>query len=139
MKEDSSLGFLRGKRSRAIFEPRAYKDRQLVLIKSIFDSNDCISKQTQHPYIIQNILTYNIGFNTIDNLYAFTSPTDIIADNYDKDQYIILNSCFIKCSVKDKARSNVESIKEYCDVNVSAHSRKKKKTYTNYRKYFPMD
>jgi hypothetical protein len=39
-----NLGVVRGKRSRATFEPKSYKERQLVLIKSIFDSNNCISK-----------------------------------------------------------------------------------------------
>ncbi|KAI8647625.1 E3 UFM1-protein ligase 1 [Parasitella parasitica] len=42
--ENFDLGLLRGKRSRAIFEPNSYKARQLSLIRSIFDSNDCISK-----------------------------------------------------------------------------------------------
>lgn len=42
------LGTVRGKKSRATFEPKSYKDRQLVLIKSIFDSNHCISKLVTH-------------------------------------------------------------------------------------------
>ncbi|CAO3634288.1 unnamed protein product [Mucor fragilis] len=92
-------GSLRGKRSRAIFEPSSFKERQLSLIKSIFDSNDCIS------------------YNTIENLYTFSSPADLIADSYDKDSFLSLNSCFIKTTVKDTAKSTIESISDYCDVN----------------------
>ncbi|KAL9547757.1 hypothetical protein MBANPS3_006002 [Mucor bainieri] len=93
------LGSLRGKRSRAIFEPSSFKERQLSLIKSIFDSNDYIS------------------FNSIENLYKFASPADLIADSYDKDSFLPLNSCFIKTTVKNKAKSTIESISEYCDAN----------------------
>ncbi|GAN05483.1 hypothetical protein MAM1_0093c04954 [Mucor ambiguus] len=93
------LGSLRGKRSRAIFEPSSFKERQLSLIKSIFESNDCIS------------------YNSIENLYNFASPADLIADSYDKGSFLSLNSCFIKTTVKDKAKSTIESISEYCDVN----------------------
>ncbi|KAK4517468.1 uncharacterized protein ATC70_000805 [Mucor velutinosus] len=93
------LGSLRGKRNRAIFEPSSFKKRQLSLIKSIFESNDCIS------------------YNSIENLYTFSSPADLIADSYDKDSFLTLNSCFIKTTVKDKAKSIIESILEYCDVN----------------------
>ncbi|KAF1807420.1 hypothetical protein FB192DRAFT_1022126 [Mucor lusitanicus] len=93
------LGSLRGKRSRAIFEPSSFKERQLSLIKSIFESNDCIS------------------YNSIENLYTFSSPADLIADSYDKDSFLSLNSCFIKTTVKDKTKSTLEGISEYCDVN----------------------
>ncbi|CAO0796168.1 unnamed protein product [Mucor circinelloides] len=97
--EGFDLGSLRGKRSRAVFEPSSFKERQLSLIKSIFESNDCIS------------------YNTIENLYTFASPADLIADSYDKSSFLSLNSCFIKTTVKDAAKSTIESISEYCDVN----------------------
>ncbi|KAI7902698.1 uncharacterized protein BX663DRAFT_510177 [Cokeromyces recurvatus] len=97
--KDFDLGILRGKRSRATFEPKSYKERQLILIKSIFDSNECIS------------------FNTIENQYPFCNPIDLIENNYDKNSYIKLNSCIIKTTVKDKAKATVECIKDYCDVN----------------------
>lgn len=45
VKESSfTLGILRGKKSRAIFEPKRYKENQIALIKSIFDSNEYICK-----------------------------------------------------------------------------------------------
>ncbi|KAG2214697.1 hypothetical protein INT46_000916 [Mucor plumbeus] len=97
--ESFDLGLLRGKRSRAIFEPSRFKERQLSLIKSIFESNECIS------------------YNTIENLYTFASPADLIVDNYDKNSFLCLNSCFIKSSVKDTVKSTLENTPEYCDVN----------------------
>lgn len=93
-------GTLRGKRSRAIFEPKSYKDRQLNLIKSIFESNNCIS------------------FDTIENLYPYiTSPIEFIADNYELNSYIALNTCIIKKSVKDEAKATLEAVVNYCDLN----------------------
>ncbi|KAI8069867.1 uncharacterized protein B0P05DRAFT_639404, partial [Gilbertella persicaria] len=106
-------GILRGKKSRAVFEPKHYKQRQLTLIKSIFDSNECISKSvflSCHSYSCLDV-------DTVESLYSFSSPVDIISSNYDKDSFICLNSCIIKTSVKDKAREVVESVTEYCDVN----------------------
>ncbi|KAI9268456.1 hypothetical protein EDC94DRAFT_600279 [Helicostylum pulchrum] len=94
-----TLGILRGKRSRAIFEPKSYRTRQIALIKSIFDSNDCIS------------------LHTIGNLYPYSTAVDLIADNYDANTYLILNSCVIKTSVKDKAKDILESVTDYCDLN----------------------
>ncbi|CEP14447.1 hypothetical protein [Parasitella parasitica] len=97
--ESFDLGLLRGNRSRAIFEPSSYKARQLSLIRSIFDSNDCIS------------------FSTIENLYTFASPADLIADSYDKDSFLQLNSCFLKSRVKNATKERLENISNYCDVN----------------------
>ena len=100
MKENTStLGTLRGKRSRATFEPKSYKDRQLVLIKSIFDSNKCIS------------------LDTIENLYAYTSPVELITDSYDPGTHITLNTCILKTSAKDAAKTTLESVTTFCDLN----------------------
>lgn len=44
IKEHNDIGTIRGKRSRALFEPKGYKEQQMNLIKSIFDSNGFISK-----------------------------------------------------------------------------------------------
>lgn len=113
------LGSLRGKRSRAIFEPSSFKERQLSLIKSIFESNDCISKFSLDQQLSAMPHQHSLGYNSIENLYTFSSPADLIADSYDKDSFLSLNSCFIKTTVKDKTKSTLEGISEYCDVNVS--------------------
>ncbi|KAI7893397.1 uncharacterized protein EV154DRAFT_501861 [Mucor mucedo] len=94
-----TLGTLRGKKSRAIFEPKSYKDGQIALIQSIFDSNECIS------------------FHTIENLYPYANAKDIIADHYDSTTYFTLHSCLIKKSVKEKAKDALESATDYCDFN----------------------
>ncbi|KAI9359359.1 hypothetical protein BD770DRAFT_362932 [Pilaira anomala] len=94
-----TLGSLRGKRSRAIFEPKSYRNRQIELIKSIFDSNDCIS------------------LHTIENLYPYSNAIDLIADNYNSNSYLTLNSCVIKTSVKEKAKDILKSVTDYCDLN----------------------
>jgi hypothetical protein len=115
------LGTLRGKRSRAIFEPKKYKEAQLALIKSIFDSNDCISKLYEtNIYGTHVKLTFFLaGYNTIENLYPYSNATDLIADNYDANSYLALNTCVIKKSIKDAAKSTLESVTDYCDLNVS--------------------
>ncbi|KAG1450073.1 hypothetical protein G6F56_008457 [Rhizopus delemar] len=97
--KENALGFLRGKRSRAIFEPKEYKEQQLNFIKSIFDSNGFVS------------------FDGIENLYSFVNPVDLIKDNYKSDTYYILNSCVIKTHIKDNTRDMIQSMNDYCDVN----------------------
>jgi hypothetical protein len=59
-----------------------------------------------------------LGFHTIENLYPYANSTDLIADNYDANTYLTLNSCIIKISVKEAAKSALETIKDYCDLNV---------------------
>ncbi|KAI8375615.1 hypothetical protein EDC96DRAFT_495935 [Choanephora cucurbitarum] len=99
VQENTTLGFLRGKRSRAIFEPKQYRQRQLALIKSIFDSNECIT------------------MDTIESLYAFSNPLDLIHDAYEQGSFLALHSCLIKQTVKQRARETIESMVDYCDVN----------------------
>lgn len=104
-----------------MFEPKSFKERQLTLIKSIFDSNECISewpRRSSSPCVINSFFIC-VGFDTIESLYTFTSPIDLINDNYDKDSFVRLNSCVIKSTVKDACKANFESISEYYDVNVS--------------------
>jgi hypothetical protein len=64
-------------------------------------------------------LLFCVGFDTIENLYIFTNPIDLINDNYDKNTFLRLNSCVIKSTVKDSCKATIESISDYCDVNVS--------------------
>ncbi|KAG0918960.1 hypothetical protein G6F62_004991 [Rhizopus arrhizus] len=99
IKEHNDIGTIRGKRSRALFEPKGYKEQQMNLIKSIFDSNGFIS------------------FDTIGNLYSFTDPLELIQDN--SDSYYVLNSCVIKTHIKENAKDMIRSTTNYCDVNVS--------------------
>lgn len=67
------------------------------------------------------ILTHYQGYSTIENLYPYANAKDIIADNYDPATYFTLTSCVIKRSVKEKAKSALESATDYCDFNVSVN------------------
>ncbi|KAI9272559.1 hypothetical protein BY458DRAFT_160286 [Sporodiniella umbellata] len=97
--KETELGFLRGKRSRALFEPKHYKRQQVDLIVSIFNSNG------------------HASFDTIENLYSFMNPVDLIKDNYDPKEYYLLNSCAIKTHVKEYTKDAIQSMTSYCDVN----------------------
>ncbi|KAI8988285.1 hypothetical protein BDF20DRAFT_317481 [Mycotypha africana] len=100
VKEDEpSLGLLRGKRNRAIFEPEEYKERQVLLIKSVFDSNECIS------------------YKSIEELYPFTDPIDFMKENYNEKACMFLNSCVVKTEVKDRAKATIEITDSFYAVN----------------------
>lgn len=71
--------------------------------------------------------------HTIENLYPYSNAIDLIADNYDSNSYLTLNSCVIKTSVKEKAKDILKSVTDYCDLNVNKNIiclMKKRKTHS---------
>ena len=120
--KEKSLGIIRGKRSQRLFEPKDYKKRQINLLKSIFDSNGFISNI--YAYIIYTLQVkfkhiFPLGFDTVENLYIFNNAVDLVKDNYDPNSYYVLHSCIIKTHIKDSAKDALQSMTDYCDVNVS--------------------
>lgn len=94
------------------------------MLKSIFDSNGFISNIYIYIYIIYTLYIkfkhiYPLGFDTAENLYIFNNAVDLIKDNYDPNSYYVLHSCIIKTHIKDSAKDALQSMTDYCDVNVS--------------------
>ncbi|KAI8993432.1 hypothetical protein BDB01DRAFT_326341 [Pilobolus umbonatus] len=104
IQEDVFYRTIRGKRTRAVYEPLCYKQRQITLIKSIFDSNEMIN------------------LKTIENLYPFMNPIDIIKEEYLDQSFYCLPTHIVKSSLISKAKSILIGIQEHHNMNDVAPS-----------------